>query len=148
MLTSSQRGQLRGIIARAAPPWERAAGTYFSPLPGQDATVIDSRTAAWRTAVTDGDAARFDRLLAARGISRADFERAVSYVALRDGTRLPEWGEALVEWMEELADEGHPAPDDPHLAGLPSEQAAPLRQRRLLRPFKLAIALGESIGAP
>jgi type 2 lantibiotic biosynthesis protein LanM len=91
--------ELLEIIARAAPPGERASGDYFDPLPGQAPGLVDRRVAEWAEALADGDPARFGRILAGLGLDMGQFERGLADVVVRDPERLPGWGHVLADLL-------------------------------------------------
>jgi type 2 lantibiotic biosynthesis protein LanM len=99
-LSDAEKLKLGKILAQAASPTERASGDYFQPLPQQDNDLIAMRETAWIKAVTNGDRALFDKLLAVRGLSAEDVRKRLGNVVLADFNRLPSWGEALVEMLE------------------------------------------------
>lgn len=101
---------LRRIIARAAPPHERA-GEYFVAAPEPNEARRQERQAAWARALGGDDPAQLDALLAAAGLRYG--ARALDEAALADPARLPLWGETLAQLF---AAHGEPA-DAPDLFG-------------------------------
>ena len=97
---ASVSSELLEIIARAAPPAERAAGDFFDPLPGQAPELVGGRVVEWADALADGDPARFDRILAGLGLDADRFQRGLADVVVRDPERLPVWGQVLADlWL-------------------------------------------------
>jgi class II lanthipeptide synthase len=88
------------VLAKAAPPSERASGAFFEALPGEDQENIARRAAAWVEAATGGDLPHFQRILAAGKESWSGFLLGLQDVVVRDPARLPDWGSALVEFVE------------------------------------------------
>jgi type 2 lantibiotic biosynthesis protein LanM len=93
------------IIARAAPPGERAAGVHFAPADAAPAAVRE-RARRWIDAAARGDEAAFARVLEARGTSRAAFEAGLRDVRVRDPRQLPAWAGAFLDFLsaQEAAD--------------------------------------------
>jgi type 2 lantibiotic biosynthesis protein LanM len=100
LLEPQERERVLAILARAAPPKERASGAFFAALPGDDQENIARRAAAWVEAAAGGDLAHFQRILAAGKGSWSDFLLGLRDVVVRDPARLPDWGAAIVEFVE------------------------------------------------
>jgi type 2 lantibiotic biosynthesis protein LanM len=109
------RAELLEIVARGAPPADRAAGHWCEPTTGLDDAQVLRRAAAWAAASTGGRLG-LDGLLAARGIARETFLRGLCDVCVVDEAALPGWAHdffALVEALEAADGAG---------AGLTAEQ--------------------------
>ncbi len=90
---------LRGVIAAAADPYERARQQWCRHVP-TSGEVIERRRADWANAVTHGDAEALDRLLRVRGIDDTTFVSMLTDVELRDPKVLPRWGAELLAVLE------------------------------------------------
>lgn len=83
---SSRADRLLAIVARAAPPHERAEATWLTPLDEQNETRLQRLTAQWRTAVADRESC---------------LPAAIGLLAVRVTGDLPSWAAAFVELASE-----------------------------------------------
>ncbi|MFI0432053.1 MAG: DUF4135 domain-containing protein [Candidatus Nanopelagicales bacterium] len=106
------------LLARAADPWERAAGGWLR-LRAEPEGVAEANWARWLTLVGDGTAAGASAVLDARGLTREDVLRAFGPAAPAEypdrWEQRPEWArdaEELVSLLEAGAEPaGRPASD-------------------------------------
>ncbi|AUG55581.1 type 2 lanthipeptide synthetase LanM [Thalassospira marina] len=90
---------LKSIIARAAPPNERANSSYLEAIDTGDPALIDQRYQLWLEAATDGDEAQADTILAALGISKDELRAGFKNVRCLDNADYPDWINALVDFI-------------------------------------------------
>ena len=93
--TERRRAALRRIIARAAPPHERAHSGCFSPAPGQDRARRERLSHAFRQAIGASGPGGFEAYLRAQGSNAAAFEEGLDEVTVRDPQVLPAWAHSL-----------------------------------------------------
>ncbi len=112
MSTSSFQptGALLRVIARAAPPHERASNPCFAPMPQQ--AHQSERLLAWTKLLVGDDAEQLDALLAAYGRSRDEFAAGLADVLVVDPGQLPAWARSLVRLID--ADGDAEAASDPY----------------------------------
>ncbi|HKV39139.1 MAG TPA: DUF4135 domain-containing protein, partial [Blastocatellia bacterium] len=93
----SWRDRLCSVIARGAPPSERAEGVFFRPVAARNPDRIEKLVSKWRdTVIADGRQISRSRL-AALGISEETVRAGFADVALRNPDVLPDWGDAFLE---------------------------------------------------
>ncbi|MDI3288157.1 type 2 lanthipeptide synthetase LanM [Polyangium sp. 15x6] len=141
--TERRRAALLRIIARAAPPHERAHSGFFSPTPGQDRARREKLSYAFRQAIGAGEPGGFDAYLRAQGSNAAAFEEGLAEVTLRDPRVLPAWAHSL-EAMLGLGPT-EPGGEAPWAAALPRSAPYPEILAPLLR--EPALRLDEHIAA-
>ncbi|MDQ1247494.1 MAG: hypothetical protein QG597_1864 [Actinomycetota bacterium] len=102
------RSALLMALARASSPDERLTQSWLLPT---ESDLGRQRFERWLTAVADGDAARGEEVLAARGLNAEQWQLALGEVRPVDteaGT-LPDWGRAALELYRLLAQAKHAA---------------------------------------
>src|SRR4051794_1432128 len=91
------------VIARAAPPADRAQGSWCEPLCDTTADVVTRRAAAWVAAATGDRSMPLERFLAVRGMPRDTFLRGLCDVRIVDAAQLPGWARDLLALARDLS---------------------------------------------
>ena len=97
LVTRPAAERLAAIIARAAPPDERAADRFFLPRASQDDRRVQKLVQKWVT-VSGNDS---DHCARSRKTLLEDFEAGLREVSLRDPDIVPDWAAALKDLIKE-----------------------------------------------
>lgn len=103
------RTDLLGVLARASTPGERLVGGWLRPLADEGASGA-RRFDAWCRAVADGDPVRIDAILAARGLTADDWQRALNDVEAVADEPLPAWARHASALLQRCGEPAAPAP--------------------------------------
>ena len=98
--------RLKAVIAKAAPPSERAAAVYLDPVPddANEAARLNALMETWRKTVSGEDPARTIELLASLELSEAQVRAGFRSVVCKDGEQYPDWVHGIGSFLAAVLD--------------------------------------------